>query len=278
MSAGMNELFEFENFRLDPLQRLLQRNGCAISLTPKAFELLVVLVGRSGKLVEKDELLRTVWHDVTVEEGNLAVMVSHLRKALGDDPEKHQFIETVPKHGYRFVATVTRKPETAPGMDPDKGGLLAEGTPVWTSSLPISTSRFQFSWRQIVALGALSFCALGLAWRLATQKSAVQAEAEAIHSLAILPFQEIGQTQDKEFLGEGTADALITRLSSTDAIVVRPASAMEKYRNSTLSPVDIGRSETVDAVLYGRMQRQGDRVRLTIELLRVRDSAALWAD
>lgn len=278
MSAAMNELFQFGNFSLDPSQRLLQREGSTISLTPKAFELLVVLVGRSGRLVAKDELLCTVWSGVAVEEGNLTVTISQLRKALGDDREKHEFIETVPKHGYRFVASVTRKAGAIP-----KEESLIVGAPAGTSQETSPTSRRQlvqasFSRRYGLLWAALSICSFALVWRFVIPKGAAETSEGTIHSLAILPFQEIGQPKDSDFLGEGTADALVTRLGSIDSIVVRPASAMQKYQNSALTPIEIGKKQAVDAVLDGKMQREGDRIRLTVQLLRVKDGAALWAD
>jgi DNA-binding winged helix-turn-helix (wHTH) protein/TolB-like protein/Tfp pilus assembly protein PilF len=274
MPSGMNELFEFANFRLDPHQRVLLRDGTPISLTPKAFELLVVLADRSGRLVEKEELLSTVWPDVAVEEGNLTVMISHLRKALGDDPEHHLFIETVPKHGYRFTARVARRVETDRG--PERPTLQAEETHAVPFSQASGSGRRSILWRGS-AVG-LSICALALVWRFSAFNGAAEAGSGTIRSLAILPFQELGQPQGNAFLGEGTADALITRLGSIDSIVVRPTSAMDKYRNSALSAVEIGRKQEVDAVLDGRIQREGDRIRLTVQLLRVRDGTALWAD
>ena len=97
------ELYEFGPFRLDPAEQKLRRGNEVIVLTPKAFDTLVLLVRSSGHLLEKDELIRALWPDSFVEEGNLANNISLLRKALGDDPP---YIETVPKRGYRFMGAV----------------------------------------------------------------------------------------------------------------------------------------------------------------------------
>src|SRR5215470_12758618 len=104
MPAGQH--YEFGPFRLDSGERLLFRQGKRVTLTPKAVELLAVLLEARGNLVEKDELLQKIWADATVEEGTLTYHVSVLRRALGEDPGGHQFIETIPKRGYRFVAPV----------------------------------------------------------------------------------------------------------------------------------------------------------------------------
>src|SRR5262249_5008227 len=102
------ELYEFGPFRLEPAERKLLRGNEVIALTPKAFDTLVVLVRNSGHLLEKDELIQMLWPDSFVEEGNLTSNVSLLRKALGQDPE---YIETVPKKGYRFVGAVRQLPK-----------------------------------------------------------------------------------------------------------------------------------------------------------------------
>lgn len=108
MSLPTNEIYEFGPFRLDVQERLLLRDGASISLTPKAFELLLVLVERQGRLVEKDELFRIVWPDTIVEESNLSSHIATIRRALGDGENGLKFIETAPKRGYRFVAEVRK--------------------------------------------------------------------------------------------------------------------------------------------------------------------------
>ena len=105
------ELYEFGSFRLEPAERKLTRGNEVVVLTPKAFDTLVLLVRNSGHLLEKDELIRILWPDSFVEEGNLSNNIFLLRKALGDDPP---YIETVPKRGYRFVGAVRRLPNAVP--------------------------------------------------------------------------------------------------------------------------------------------------------------------
>src|SRR5215467_14863485 len=106
MARQFNHLYEFGEFRLDPAERLLLRDEKPVPLTPKAFETLLVLIGHRGHLVEKDELMKQVWADASVEEANLARNIWTLRKALREGEGRH-YIETVPKLGYRFVAPVT---------------------------------------------------------------------------------------------------------------------------------------------------------------------------
>jgi len=119
MSQQTNGIYEFGSFRLDARERLLWRDGATISLTPKAFDLLLALVERHGRLVDKEELFQTIWPDTIVEESNLSSNISLIRKALGDGENGLKFIETVPKRGYRFVGEVRRLPVEANELAPD---------------------------------------------------------------------------------------------------------------------------------------------------------------
>ena len=129
MSQHSDDSYEFGLFRLDARERRLLREGQAVPLPPKAFDLLLVLVRHHGRLLGKDELLKLVWPDMFVEEANLPSNVSLIRKALGDTTEGRRYIETVPKHGYRFVADVRRVSgdgrASAVEQEPDAQGLAA---------------------------------------------------------------------------------------------------------------------------------------------------------
>src|SRR5215510_10067041 len=108
MSQHPRHIYEFGPFRLDAAEHLLLRDGEAVPLTPKAFELLLAMVERHGRLLEKEDLLKKVWPDTFVEEANLASNISQLRKALGEGENGQRYIETAPKRGYRFVASVNK--------------------------------------------------------------------------------------------------------------------------------------------------------------------------
>jgi DNA-binding winged helix-turn-helix (wHTH) protein len=107
MENERKHLYAFGPFRLDSKERVLRRDSQPIALTPKAVETLLVLLQNAGRLVEKDDLMKQVWPDAFVEEGNLAKNIFTLRKVLGEYRDGHEYIETVPKRGYRFGAPVT---------------------------------------------------------------------------------------------------------------------------------------------------------------------------
>jgi DNA-binding winged helix-turn-helix (wHTH) protein/TolB-like protein len=282
MATPVNVLYEFGPFQLDPPERLLLCDGQPVSLTPKAFDLLLALVDRSGHLVEKEELLRLVWSGSFIEEGNLAVTISLLRKALNDDRGHHRYIETVSKRGYRFVAEVKRldddalvvasanKPEAPPAVHPQLSIPPAPQT--W----PERSRRKLFVFLILAAVIVSLTIGLGLSHRGNLAKSA--SATPMVGSLAVLPFHTLGTNSPDKFLELGMADAVITKLANTGRITVRPTSAIQQYAGTHLSPQEIGREQGVDAVLDGRIQRDSDRVRLTVQLIRVRDGLQLWAD
>jgi len=109
MNSSAKHFYQFDQFRLDPAERLLLRDGQPVALTPKSFETLLTLVRNTGHLIRKDELMKEIWHGAVVEEVGLSRNISVLRKALGDHRKNHKYIETVPGQGYRFVACVEEK-------------------------------------------------------------------------------------------------------------------------------------------------------------------------
>jgi DNA-binding winged helix-turn-helix (wHTH) protein len=151
MSSRQNGLYEFGPFRLDAAQRLLTRNGEAVTLPPKTFDLLALLAENKGRVLSKRELMQALWPDVFVEEANLSFQISALRKALGDSMA---WIETLPKHGYRFTAPVTLA---------DNGEPLA-----LLSEVPLAAARRRsvMPWAAVSAVMAI-IAAIGwsFAWR-----------------------------------------------------------------------------------------------------------------
>ena len=154
MSAPDNQLFEFESFVLDVRGRILLKDGATVPLTPRAFQTLLVLVQHATAVVDKDRLMKEVWPDIFVEEGNLSRNIYELRKALGDDPAAPRYIETIPKRGYRFIApmkasVVKTSTDVSPGIDTNATVIethtfahvvseTVEGTDLPVHALPIS--------------------------------------------------------------------------------------------------------------------------------------------
>lgn len=271
--------YAFGSFLLKPAEQELLRNGQPISLSPKTFDLLVVLVENSGRLLEKEELIRAVWRDTFVEEGNLCVTVSILRKAFGNE---HRYIQTVSKHGYRFVAEVNVLPAeacTVRQKDPLVVPAVREAVLDRGGSTMFSVGKFRLPSLATVSVVAVVGGILLTSGVWPRVRAAIHVpKSLEIRSLAVLPFETLGAKAGDDYLGLGMADALINKLGSTGKITTRPTRAIQKYQNISLDPRAVGREQSVDAVLDGSIQRAGDRVRVTAQLIRVADGMQLWAN
>jgi DNA-binding winged helix-turn-helix (wHTH) protein/TolB-like protein len=268
MSHRSQHIYEFESFRLDVAERLLLREGEVVPLQPKVFDLLLALVERHGHLLEKDELMRLVWPDVIVEEANLATNISILRKTLSENGER--LIETVPKRGYRFVASVQEKEIPA----------AAETKPQLPAAPSISHPMKWMRRQPVLVVSLAVLLLIGVAGAISfwpTKRQPV-APGMAIKSIAVLPPRAVRPSERDDSLEMGVASILITRLGSLRQLIVRPESAVEKYARPDLDPLAAGREQKVDAVLDSRYQRSGDKIRFTLRLLSVADGAMLWAD
>lgn len=283
MRESTKYFYEFGSFRVDPAKRRLWRNDVLVPLTPKAFDTLLVLIEHSGQVVQKDDLIEKVWPGVVVEENNLTQNISALRKALGERREEPEFILTVPGSGYRFIADVRVSSKESPAS--------ATSMPVTTeverrsTSIPIRPeslliSRLRRRSKTIVVAAVV--IAIGLAsvtYRVAKHaKGATVASTPQINSLAVLPFKPLTGDDTDQYLGIGMADALIGKLSSIKQITVRPTSSIVRYTNSDVDPIKAASDLGVSSVLDGRVQKVGDRIRVTVQLLRASDGAPLWAN
>ena len=112
----MKYIYEFGDFRMDPAEQLLLHYGLPVTLTPKVFETLLILVQSEGRLIEKDDFIQQLWPEVFVEEVTLAQNISQLRKAIGDGKNEPSIIQTVHKRGYRFTPAVRRIAVESPFM------------------------------------------------------------------------------------------------------------------------------------------------------------------
>ncbi len=182
--------FAFDPFRLEPATRRLLRNGEPLSLTPKAFDTLLVLVQNRERVVEKAEVLRLVWPDTVVEEANLAQHVFTLRKALGDSPDGARFIATIPKRGYRFVAEVRELPNgdgpAAPAMAPP-AAMIPTGT----------LSRWP-PWARVAGLAVAALAVAAISYRLGRGR----AQEDAPPSVQRLTFRR-GTLRGARFAPDG---------------------------------------------------------------------------
>jgi DNA-binding winged helix-turn-helix (wHTH) protein/TolB-like protein/Tfp pilus assembly protein PilF len=274
--------YEFGPFHLDATERVLFRDGVPVSLTPKALETLIVLVQHSGHVVEKDELMKAVWPDAFVEEGGLTRNISVLRKILNNGQEEKQYIETLPRRGYRFTADVRETFDQADEIIVERHAKLRVTTEEEVAeSEPeggfLIKPKSRLRWHPIAsALALITLVAMGTTIYLWASRRTKQAAPSAPpRSMAVLPFKEFSNDDDQQ-LGLGLADALITRLGNIKQLIIRPTSAVLKYTSQAHEAALIGKELNVESVLDGSVQRVNGNVRVSLQLINVSDGATMW--
>jgi DNA-binding winged helix-turn-helix (wHTH) protein/TolB-like protein len=280
-------LYEFGRFRFDPANHLLRSEGTPVSLTPKAFEVLLVLVQNGNRLTTKEELMQKVWPDSFVEEANLTVNISALRKLLGETADGRPYIETVPKKGYRFVAPVTEADEeTAPEVNA-LGDLVREPLlpPSAESRDSASTVAAQgqmlpreraWSHFRILALSLAVVAAISLGYLSYQNRSNRKHSSGQPRRLAVLPFQNLRADTESDFLGFSLADAVITKLGYVSELAVRPSYAVQKYKMQAIDIRRVASELNVDTLLTGTFLREGEDLRITCQLVEIKTEDILW--
>jgi TolB-like protein/DNA-binding winged helix-turn-helix (wHTH) protein/Flp pilus assembly protein TadD len=279
-------MYRFADYVLDIRDHTLKQSDQPIYLRPKSFETLAFLVEHHGRLVTKDELLERLWADVVVTEGTLTHCIEEIRRAFGDDSHHPQFIQTVPRVGYRFIADVRDLPEgsaeeevveeeeyTAVKVrfrDDDDAGPGLQGNVLSTRlSLP-GRSKQTGMW--IAGCGILLLLAIAVIYFIQAGRSGT------ISSLAVLPFENLSHDPEQDYFADGMTDALITELARIDRFRVISRTSAMQYKNSRKSLSTIAEELHVDAVIEGSVFRSGKRVRITAALIAAGGERRLWGE
>ena len=301
MGEKQQHLYEFGPFRLDTTERTLSRDGAPLTLTPKAFETLVVLIERRGRLIEKGELMDALWPESMVEEANLTNNVWALRKTLGDGQNDHRYIETVPKRGYRFIADVTELPDTQGEVVVEKHSFTriiteeteeqeaeamgdAEPRPHTATDFSISPAP-RLRIRALLALVAACMMFIGAATvlqRLGFSGGRLIPDAAAASSspsmIAVLPFVNESGDSDSEYLSDGLSESLVNSISQLPQLKVIARSSAFKYKGRDVNLQDAARELGVQMILMGRVMRRGDALLVSVELVDARDQTQIWGE
>jgi DNA-binding winged helix-turn-helix (wHTH) protein/TolB-like protein len=248
--TSQGETLAFGVFEVDPQSGELRKHGLKIRLPGRGTQVLLALLEKPGQVVTRRELKQRLWHgDTFVEFDNgLNNAISRLRSALGDAPESPRFIETLPRHGYRFVAPVTRRPPA-----------------------PARASMFE-SWPLRVTLIVVALAVAGFVLRSLANRTG------RIGSLAVLPFASADSSgaAGQGYLGSAMTEAVLLDLSKIRAVRVVPLKTAARYARSTESPAQIAHDLHVDAIARGWVQPEGSTVRVKIRLVRGANGAPVW--
>ena len=284
MAQPDSHSYEFGRFRLKTAERILLREGELVPLTPKVFDILITLVENRGQVVAKDDLMKRVWPSTYVEEGNLTQNISLLRKALGESPGGVQFIETVPRRGYRFVGDINELWDGGRLNGPIEAAPVAEPEPVSHQdnsrsapvvSIPAATTSIAWFKRPAFALvaGLVVIAIVGLAY---FTTAGTPSGGDAIQSIAVLPFVDESSDPDAQYLNDKIAESLINSLSKLPQLRVVPRSVVAAYKGREIDPRKVGQELNVRAVVTGRMRRHGNIISIQADLIDLQNVAQLW--
>jgi TolB-like protein/DNA-binding winged helix-turn-helix (wHTH) protein/tetratricopeptide (TPR) repeat protein len=269
----------FGSFEVDLTSCELRKDGRKIKLQEKPFQILAILLDQPGELITREEFRRRLWPaDTFVDfEHSINTAVKKLREALEDHADEPRYIETLPKHGYRFIAAVAEEPVAE-----------AEPVPRTEERLVVQRETSQTRLRRwyvllpgavFVAMAAALLVVLnvgGVRDRLWQQRTLGQARPIPIESLAVLPFENLSGDSSKDSVADGFTDELITDLAEQSPIRVVSRSSVMRYKGSRKPLPEIARELHVDAIVGGSVSLSEQQVRITAQLIQAPSDRPLW--
>lgn len=259
---SIDGIVRFGMFQLDLKAGELRKEGVKVKLQDQPFRVLALLVERAGQVVTREQLRQGIWPtDVYVAfDQGLNNAIRKVRDALGDSADNPRFIETVAKHGYRFLAPVSPG-QTVPSALPSRFAFFSTRNTAW------------------MALGAVCLLASLAYW--ARHRPAVHAKPPSEKVvLALLPLDNLSHDPDQEFFSDGLTEEIITQLSKVNPgrLGVIARGSVVRYKGSSLPVNQIGKELHADYLVQGSVRREADRVRIAVQLIQVRDGTNLWAE
>jgi TolB-like protein/DNA-binding winged helix-turn-helix (wHTH) protein/Tfp pilus assembly protein PilF len=274
----------FDQFELDLRTAEIYKGGKRVKLQDQPCQVLALLTERPGELVTREELQKRLWPDesfVDFDHG-VNIAINKLRDALGDSAEHPRFIETLPRRGYRWLAPVdcvgdisasvrVAVPVSAPREARSSPGGATEAVPASKGWLPaVATAGIAF----------LSVLALIFALDVGKLRTRLLGSAvpERIQSVAVLPFENLSHEPEQEYFADGMTEELTTRLGKIGALHVISRTSVMRYKKTSKSLPQVARELNADGIVEGTVQRSGDRVRITAQLIHAPTDHHLWAE
>jgi len=269
-----SNLYAFGEFRLDLQNRLLRKGNEPIALTPKAFDILVLLIQRGGQVVAKDELMQAVWPDSFVEESNLTQTVFMLRKAFGETSDQ-RYVLTVQGRGYRFAPKVEAIPHR--GLTTVLNPVDQEKESGRETAKPLSPGKWTSMRGALACVALVLIAVVALLW-LYPSFSQRTSSSVPVRSLAVLPLQNLSGDPSQDYFADAMTDELITSLAKVGSLRVTSRTTVSLYKHTSNTLPEIARELKVDGIVEGSVVRSGQRVRVTAQLIRASADQHLWAE
>ena len=269
--APENGRVQFGVFELDTKAGQLSKNGIRVRLSHQPLQVLSVLVERPGEVVSRKDLHKLLWSSDTFVDFDhgLNKSIQKLRDALGDSPESPRYIETIPRTGYRFIAPVTDGSRNRPSAQAEVPVRISEPT-----ANPSVGGDLKPKWRWLALGICAAIVALAGTWLVVLRHSA----AGPIHSLAVLPLDNLSGDPAQEYFADGMSDELITMLTKDSTLRIVSHTSVMQYKGARRPLPEIARALGVEGILEGSISRTGSQVHLTLQLIRADTDAHLWAE
>jgi TolB-like protein/DNA-binding winged helix-turn-helix (wHTH) protein/Flp pilus assembly protein TadD len=286
MSQASTHSYQFGDFSVDADQRVLLFQDKPRPLTPKVFDMLLILVENSGRIVNKEELMSRLWPDTFVEEANLTSNIQQLRKSLGDNARQPTYIETVARRGYRFIKPVKtevlnrRVVDSVADLDSVSISAIQAESATVSANATGQTGARPVSLKWAVGLVALIVVIAAFAgWYIWFRRS-LRSEPPATRVMvAVLPFQNLTGDAGQDYFSDGLTEEMITQLGNLDPdhLGVIARTSVMHYKNTQEPLEQIGSQLQIQYVLEGSVRRESDRVRITAQLIQMKDQSHVWA-
>ncbi len=283
-NAQPSRRFSFDEFEVDLRSGELWERGNRLRLQDQPFQVLRVLLERRGEIVTRDELKQTLWPaDTFVDfDDGLNTAVRKIRDALGDSAEKHRYIETIPRRGYRFMGCLSDlRPAvlSSPAEESNDGPVqeFSRSDPSAPGVLPAPAQLLSIRWRMLLtAAAALALFSTALV--LYRGSSAKGTSQPRIKSLAVLPLKNLSADPTQEYLADGMTEALIGRLAEIHDLRVISRTSVMQYKDTKEALPEIAKTLGVDAIVEGSVIRDGNRIRVHAQLIRAATDEHFWSE
>jgi TolB-like protein/DNA-binding winged helix-turn-helix (wHTH) protein len=289
--AGTQESIKFgKDFEVDLRAFEIRNGGRALKLERLPLQVLVILIEQKGQLVTREEIAEKIWgKDVFVDTDNsINGAVRKIRQALKDDPQQPRYVETLSGRGYRFIAPVSDA-----GNMPEPFQPVARHQPSETDSAPLhpfveptrnqpdqlpATIASPLPARYALWIAIISCCAIALGAWFAWQHFYGRGATQSIHSIAVLPLQNLSGDPAQDFFADGMTEELITELSRIQTLRVISHTSVMEYKGTRKHLPQIAHELGVDAILEGSVIRENNNVRVTVQLLDGPADRHLWGE
>lgn len=304
MTLEIQKIYRLEEFELDPNKRRLSgADGKAVHLSHKPFQVLLYFIENRERIVSRQELLGQFWEGRDVYDVTLTKCVGAIRKALGENTETPRFIETRWAEGYRYIGPLEEieagisagsKAKLVREEDLDEsvgGGLstvpaesltapikaLEPFAPALPGAAPGEGSKLSPGWWVRIAIVAVVTIGAVLLAFLLLRPAAPPESLATIRSLAVLPLKNVPDDSNYEYLSDGVTEGLITALSQIENLKVISHGSVLRFKRRDADPREVGRQLGVASILEGSIRRDGERVRVSVRLVKSADGSVLWA-